>query len=74
MKRLADHWLGQPYLEKLIQPLPLSRAGHVYDVVQLAMLPAGDGSAYITGQDFVIDGGATTGTAIEKSSFNGPAS
>jgi 3alpha(or 20beta)-hydroxysteroid dehydrogenase len=40
--------------------LPVSRIGEPADVARLALFLASDESAYCTGADFVIDGGATT--------------
>jgi 3alpha(or 20beta)-hydroxysteroid dehydrogenase len=39
--------------------LPISRIGEPLEVAQLALFLASDESAYCTGADFVIDGGAT---------------
>ena len=60
--KLADHGgefgdgavaAGEP------EKLPVSRIGEPADVAQLALFLASDESAYCSGTDFVIDGGAT---------------
>lgn len=52
---------GQPYLEPVAKANPMGRAGTVDDIARLALFLASDASAYVTGQDHVIDGGMTAG-------------
>ena len=49
---------GQQFAE-VVAKIPLGRAEQPEDVVPLAVFLAGEGSAYITGQTFNIDGGIT---------------
>jgi NAD(P)-dependent dehydrogenase (short-subunit alcohol dehydrogenase family) len=55
---------GQPYIEPLSKATPLGRAGTVDDIARLALFLVSDASAYITGQDHVIDGGFTAGLVL----------
>ena len=57
---------GQPYLEPVIKANPLGRAGTVEDIARLALFLASDASAYITGQDHVVDGGTTAGLPLAR--------
>jgi 3-oxoacyl-[acyl-carrier protein] reductase len=43
--------------EKLLEHIPLKRAGRPEDVAEAALFLASDGSAYITGQVLAVDGG-----------------
>ena len=52
---------GQPYLEPVARANPLGRAATVDDIARLALFLASDASAYVTGQDHVIDGGTSAG-------------
>jgi 3alpha(or 20beta)-hydroxysteroid dehydrogenase len=54
----------QPYVETATKANPLGRAGTVEDMAQLALFLASDASAYVTGQDHVIDGGTTAGLPV----------
>lgn len=43
--------------EQLIGSIPLSRLGNAYEVADLIAFLSGDGSTFITGSNFLIDGG-----------------
>jgi len=57
---------GQPYLEPVIKANPLGRAGTVEDIAKLALFLASDASAYVTGQDHIVDGGTTAGLPLAR--------
>lgn len=44
---------------------PLGRAGLPTDIAELALFLVSDASSYITGGEFVIDGGQTAGTVLD---------
>lgn len=48
--------------EQLASGLPLGRIGEPMDVATAALFLASDDSAWVSGQDFVIDGGQTAST------------
>jgi 3alpha(or 20beta)-hydroxysteroid dehydrogenase len=45
--------------DKVFKRIPAGRAGRATDVALMTLFLASDESSYITGQDFVVDGGAT---------------
>jgi 3-oxoacyl-[acyl-carrier protein] reductase len=53
------HGLDDRQMEQIVRRTPLGRLGEVADVVPLLLFLCGDGSTFITGQTFVIDGGLT---------------
>lgn len=57
---------GQAYLRSLEESIPLGRAGTAEEVAALAVWLASDEAAYVTGQDFVVDGGMTSGRVIAR--------
>lgn len=57
---------GSPHLAPMIGMTPMQRSGEADEVAQLVLFLAGDGSAFITGEDFVIDGGFTAGAAYRR--------
>ena len=57
---------GSPHLEPMIAMTPMQRSGDAEEVAQLVLFLASDASAFITGEDFVIDGGFTSGAAYRR--------
>jgi len=50
-------------IAEFAREVPLGRMGSASDVAQMALFLASDESAYVTGAEFVIDGGLLAGTA-----------
>ena len=48
------------------QPIP--RAGLPNDIANLALFLASDESSFVTGQDFLVDGGLTAGRPLDLAS------
>jgi 3-oxoacyl-[acyl-carrier protein] reductase len=55
--------LIENYGERLAASLPMQRLGQPDDVANLALFLASDAAAWITGQTYVVDGGAAIRTA-----------
>lgn len=49
--------MGEDYLRKMTDSIPMKRLGTVEDIAHAALFFASDEAAYITGQTLVIDGG-----------------
>jgi hypothetical protein len=50
----------------MIAMTPMARAGAPDEIAQLVRFLASDASSFITGEDFVIDGGFTAGAAYRR--------
>ena len=48
---------AKEYLENIVKEIPLKRIANPADVSKLILYLSSDFSEYITGQDFVVDGG-----------------
>lgn len=57
---------GSPHLEPMIRMTPASRSGEAEEVAQLVLYLVSDASRFVTGEDFVIDGGFTAGGAYRR--------
>ncbi|MGG7566770.1 SDR family NAD(P)-dependent oxidoreductase [Rhodovulum sp. DZ06] len=57
---------GSPHLKPMIEMTPMGRSGGAEEVAQLVLFLASDASSFITGEDFVIDGGFTAGAAYRR--------
>ena len=57
---------NSPHLAPMIGMTPMNRSGEADEVAQLVLFLASDGSGFITGEDFVIDGGFTGGAAYRR--------
>ncbi|MFD1331953.1 3-oxoacyl-ACP reductase FabG [Methylopila musalis] len=49
--------MGQDYLNKMADSIPMKRLGSVDDIAGAALYFASDAAAYVTGQTIVVDGG-----------------
>jgi 3alpha(or 20beta)-hydroxysteroid dehydrogenase len=56
----------QTLVNALIDLTPMGRAGDADEVAKLALFLASDESSFITGSEFVIDGGFVTGAAAKE--------
>jgi dehydrogenase/reductase SDR family member 4 len=52
------YWKDEAKRSELIAKQPIRRIGQPSDVAEIALLLASDGSAYLTGQTIVVDGGS----------------
>lgn len=55
-----------PHLKPMIDLTPMKRSGTVGEVAKLVLFLASEASSFITGEDFVIDGGFTAGAAYRR--------
>lgn len=54
------------HLKPMIDLTPMKRSGTAEEVARLVLFLAGEESSFITGEDFVIDGGFTAGAAYRR--------
>ena len=52
------YWRDEKQLANVINKQPIQHIGQPAEIAETAVLLAGDGGSYITGQTFVVDGGA----------------
>lgn len=52
------YWRDEKQLANVISKQPIQHIGQPAEIAETAVLLAGDGGSYITGQTFVVDGGA----------------
>ena len=57
---------SSPHLKPMIGITPMKRSGRPDEIAELALFLASDRSGFITGEDFVIDGGFTAGAAYRR--------
>jgi 3alpha(or 20beta)-hydroxysteroid dehydrogenase len=57
---------GSPHLRPLIELTPMGRAGTVDEIARLVRFLASDEASFITGDDFVADGGFIAGAAYRR--------
>ncbi|AWN38355.1 SDR family NAD(P)-dependent oxidoreductase [Methylobacterium radiodurans] len=57
---------GSPHLAPMIGLTPMGRAGEPDEVARLVRFLASEEASFITGEDFVIDGGFTAGAAYRR--------
>lgn len=55
-----------PHLKPMIEMTPMKRSGTPEEIADLVFFLATDASRFITGEDFVIDGGFTAGAAYRR--------
>jgi NAD(P)-dependent dehydrogenase (short-subunit alcohol dehydrogenase family) len=64
--RKCHHYSDTLLVNALIDLTPMGRAGDADEVAKLALFLASDESSFITGSEFVIDGGFVTGAAAKE--------
>jgi NAD(P)-dependent dehydrogenase (short-subunit alcohol dehydrogenase family) len=57
---------SSPHLKPMIAITPLKRPGKPEEIAELVCFLSSDASSFITGEDFVIDGGFTAGAAYRR--------
>lgn len=55
-----------PHLGPMVGMTPAGRPGEIEEVAKLVLYLASDASRFVTGEDFVIDGGFTAGAAYRR--------
>lgn len=55
-----------PHLQPMIGLTPMKRSGTPEEVAKLVLFLAGEDSSFITGEDFLIDGGFTSGAGYRR--------
>lgn len=63
---LTDLNAAAPHLQPMIDMTPLKRAASVDEIAALVAYLASDEAAFITGEDFLIDGGFIAGAAYRR--------
>jgi NAD(P)-dependent dehydrogenase (short-subunit alcohol dehydrogenase family) len=51
------YWKDNSRFEPLMQQQPLKHLGQPVEIAEIALMLAGDGASYLTGQTIVVDGG-----------------
>ena len=57
---------GSPHLRPMIGMTPMGRSGTPEEIAELVLFLASNKSGFITGEDFVIDGGFTAGAGYRR--------
>ena len=57
---------NSPHLQPMIDITPMKRSGKPEEIAELVLFLVSDSSSFITGEDFVIDGGFTAGAAYRR--------
>lgn len=57
---------SSPHLKPMIGMTPMQRSGTPEEIAELVAFLASDAAGFITGEDFVIDGGFTAGAAYRR--------
>ncbi len=57
---------ASPHLGPMIAMTPMGRSGTPEEIAELVLFLASDAASFITGEDFVIDGGFTAGAAYRR--------
>ncbi|KKB84407.1 cyclopentanol dehydrogenase [Devosia limi DSM 17137] len=63
---LTDLNAEAPHLKPMIEMTPLKRAASVDEIAYLVAYLVSDEASFVTGEDFVIDGGFTAGAAYRR--------
>ncbi len=54
-------WKGEEKLQRIIEDQPIKHLGQPAEIAEVALLLAGEGGSYLTGQTLVVDGGRLLG-------------